>query len=92
MPISIERMQLGFGFLAGMEKFPFFASIDKKLRELYFDFDKWESDKKNYYFIKLLLEPEYFNFSNKPKGILPFHKYASHIATPIEEHLNEAVY
>ena len=79
-------------FLAGMEKFPFFASIDKKLRELYFDFDKWESDKKNYYFIKLLLEPEYFNFSNKPKGILPFHKYASHIATPIEEHLNEAVY
>ena len=79
-------------FLAGMEKFPFFASIDKKLKELYSDFNSWESDKKNYYFIKLLLEPEYFNYSNKPKGILPFHRYTTHIATPIEEHLNEAVY
>lgn len=79
-------------FLAGMEKFPFFASVDNKLKELYFDFNSWESDKKNYYFIKLLFESEYFNYSNKPKGILPFHKYPTHTATPIEEHLNEAVY
>ncbi|WP_394759766.1 DUF4301 family protein [Flavobacterium sp.] len=79
-------------FLAGIEKFPFFESINKQLNEFFSDFNSWERDKKNYYFTKLLLESEYLDFSNKPKGILPFHKYISHIATPIEEHLNESVY
>ncbi len=54
------------------------------------DFSSWESDQKNHHFIKLLLDTEYFNFSNKPKAILPFHKYLTHTATPIEEHLNES--
>ena len=78
-------------FLTGLEKFPFFESIDEKLKELYPDFQSWESDKKKYHFIKLLLESEHFDFANKPKAVLPFHKYATHIATPIEEHLNESV-
>ncbi len=77
-------------FLAGIDKFPFFDTIKTILKELHTDYATWSSDKKYYYFIKLLLEPEYFNFSNKPKAILPFHKYATHTATPIEEHLNEA--
>jgi nicotinamide riboside kinase len=77
-------------FLTGMEKFPFFDTIDTKLKELYPDFSAWQSDLKNYHFIKLLLDSEYFNFSNKPKAILPFHRYPTHIATPIEEHLNES--
>lgn len=76
-------------FLTGLEKFPFFENIDKKLKELYSDFKSWESDKKNYHFIKLLLASEHFDFANKPKGILPFHEYPSHTATPVEEHLNE---
>lgn len=79
-------------FLTGLEKFPFFNSIDAKLKELYADFMTWEKDKKNYYFIKLLLDSDNFDFSNKPKGILPFHKYANTIATPIEEHLNESAF
>ena len=35
------------------------------------------------------MSPEYFDFANKPKGILPFHKYKTRIATAIEEHLYE---
>ncbi len=77
-------------FLAGIDKFPFFETIRTILKELYSDYSSWSSDKKYYYFIKLLLDPEYFNFSSKPKAILPFHKYSTHTATPIEEHLNEA--
>ena len=77
-------------FLTGMEKFPFFETIDTILKELHPDFSAWENDQKNYHFIKLLLDSEYFNFSNKPKAILPFHKYPTHTATPIEEHLNES--
>lgn len=79
-------------FLAGMEKFPFFEAIDSKLKSLYPDFNSWNSDQKNFHFIKVMLDPAYFDFCNKPKGILPFHKYTTHIATPIEEHLNESAF
>jgi nicotinamide riboside kinase len=79
-------------FIIGMEKFPFFKEIDKKLKEAFTDFDSLERDYKNYYFIKLLLSSDYFDFANKPKGILPFHKYSTGIATPIEEHLYECGY
>nr|WP_294781185.1 DUF4301 family protein [uncultured Flavobacterium sp.] len=79
-------------FIVGMEKFPFFKRVDKKLRELYPDFETLERDYKNYYFIKLLLSPEHFNSANKPKAVLPFHLYKTHIANPIEEHLNECVH
>jgi hypothetical protein len=40
----------------------------------------------------MLLDPQYFDFANKPKGILPFHKYFANIASPIEEHLYECGY
>lgn len=79
-------------FIVAMEKFPFFKSVDKKLREIYPDFESLNRDYKNYYFIKLLLSSEYFDFANKPKAVLPFHQYKTHIAIPIEEHLNECVH
>lgn len=76
-------------FIVGMEKFPFFEAVDKKLHEIYPDFDSLGRDYKNYYFIKTLLSSVYFDFANKPKGVLPFHTYSDHIATPIQEHLYE---
>ncbi|MFB9078653.1 DUF4301 family protein [Flavobacterium procerum] len=79
-------------FIVGMEKFPFFKATDTKLREIYPDFESLDRDYKNYYFVKLLLSSDYFDFSNKPKAVLPFHEYESHIANPIEEHLNECVH
>ncbi len=39
-----------------------------------------------------MLSSDYFDFANKPKGVLPFHKYKTHIATAIEEHLYECAY
>jgi nicotinamide riboside kinase len=79
-------------FIIGMDKFSFFESVDEKLKEIFPDFNTLDRDHKNYYFIKTLLSPEYFDFANKPKGILPFHKYAVHIAAPVEEHLYECAY
>ncbi|PXY38940.1 DUF4301 domain-containing protein [Flavobacterium cheongpyeongense] len=79
-------------FIVGMDKFPFFEAVYEKLKEIYPDFDALDRDHKNYYFIKLLLSSEYFDFANKPKAVIPFHKYKTHIATPIEEHLNECVH
>ncbi|WP_316635389.1 DUF4301 family protein [uncultured Flavobacterium sp.] len=79
-------------FIVAMEKFPFFEAIDKKLKEIYPDFETLDRNYKNYYFIKLLMSSDHFNFANKPKAVLPFHKYKTHIANPIEEHLNECVH
>lgn len=79
-------------FIAGMKKFPFFEMVDKKLKEVFPDFDNLESDYQNYYFIKFLMSADYFDFANKPKGVLPFHNYKTHIATAVEEHLNECGY
>jgi nicotinamide riboside kinase len=79
-------------FIVGMDKFPFFDFVYKKLKEEFHDFDSINRDHKNYYFIKLLLSSDYFDYANKPKGVLPFHKYKTHIATAIEEHLHETAF
>lgn len=79
-------------FIVGMEKFPFFEEVDAKLKEVYSGFDSLKPDQKNYYFIKMLLSDQYFDYANKPKGILPFHKYTDRITAPIEEHLYECAY
>ena len=79
-------------FIVGMDKFPFFDAVYGKLKEIFPDFDNLERDYKNYYFIKFLLSPDYFDYANKPKGVLPFHKYKTHIATAAEEHLHECAY
>jgi hypothetical protein len=76
-------------FLAGKDKLPFYKMLNEHLKANYANGEWRESDRRNYQLIKLLLDPEELDFCNKPKGILPFHKYAGHIATPIEEHLNE---
>ncbi|MCV9929862.1 DUF4301 family protein [Flavobacterium sp. LS1R49] len=79
-------------FIVGMDKFPFFEVLHNKLKEIYPDFDSLNRDYKNYYFIKMLLASDYFDFANKPKAVLPFHQYEAHIANPIEEHLHECAY
>ncbi|WP_339919004.1 DUF4301 family protein [uncultured Flavobacterium sp.] len=79
-------------FIVGMNKFAFFKTIDEQLKKVYPGFDRLDRDYKNYCFIKMILDPQYFDFANKPKGILPFHKYYANIASPIEEHLYECGY
>ncbi|MEN9337083.1 MAG: hypothetical protein RLZZ500_2070 [Bacteroidota bacterium] len=78
-------------FLVAKEKFPFYREVEAKARELFPNYETLESDERQYCFVKTLLSPQGFNFANKPKGILPFHQYPTHIATAIEEHLNECV-
>lgn len=77
-------------FLAGLEKFPFYPKLWSTLRERHPDFDQWDRGSKVYHFIQLMLDERTFNFGNRPKGVLPFHTYNGHVATPVEEHLREA--
>jgi len=38
-----------------------------------------------------LLDADGLDFGNKPKGLLPFHRYPDGARTPLEEHLHEAI-
>lgn len=78
-------------FIVAMEKFPFFKEVDEYLKKNTENFSSLQRDKKNYWFIKTILEDKNFNFLNKPKAILPFHKYNNSIATPIVEHFKETL-
>ncbi|HNP31680.1 MAG TPA: DUF4301 family protein [Flavobacterium sp.] len=79
-------------FLAGIEKFPFYDEVKAKIKELTPDYYSLEGHEKSFLFIKTMLSPQYFDFANKPKGILDFHKYETEIVTPVEEHLNECAF
>lgn len=77
-------------FMIGLEKFPFYKEVLNAVKNQYFDYQKQTKDVRIYLFVKTLLGSSFFDFASKPKGILPFHEYSDHIATPIEEHLNES--
>lgn len=79
-------------FLVAKEKFPFHDEVLKTAKAIFPDYDNWNNDSKSYGFIKVMLSSNNFDFANKPKGVLPFHKYNSYTATAIEEHLNECVF
>lgn len=77
-------------FLVGMDKFPFFSEVTAALKQ-HPAYGEWDRNTRAYNFIKALLEDKRFDFANKPKGILPFHQYDGFTATPVYEHLKEAV-
>lgn len=77
-------------FLIGIEKFPFHKSVLEYTQSKYPEYKQWDKDTRVFYFIKSLLSSGHFDFASKPKAVLPFHQYANHIATSIEEHLNES--
>ena len=79
-------------FLAGLNNFPFYQNLKQKAIEVYADYFEKGREERNYMLIKTLLSKEYFDFSNKPKGILPFHQKEDKIVSPIEEHIKESVF
>jgi hypothetical protein len=78
-------------FLVGIEKFPFYEMVLEEIRLNYANYEDFSQDEKYYYFINTLLSLKGFDFANKPKGVLPFHKKDNTITTPIDKHLKEAV-
>jgi hypothetical protein len=77
-------------FLVGLRAFPFYNSLKEKTIKLYPDFNEKEKDTRDYLLIKTLIDKHYFDFANKPKGILPFHKVNETTISPVEEHIFEA--
>ncbi len=79
-----------FLFFVTIEKLPFHDDAVAKMRAMIPDYDLLTLDQRRLLFVKTILEETYLNYSNIPKGLLPFHKYKNHISTAFEEHLFEA--
>ncbi|GGG14951.1 hypothetical protein GCM10011344_14460 [Dokdonia pacifica] len=77
-------------FFVGLDSFPFYKKVRKRLKKTYGKKDQTNVDLNRIRFVKMMLEEEGLNFGNKPKGLFPFHKYKSHNASAFEEHLFEA--
>lgn len=72
-------------FSDGLTDFPFYRIVQNQIS------GKTSSkDEEVYLFVKEMLSEDALNFGFYPKGLLPFHNYGDHTATPFEEHLKEA--
>lgn len=78
-------------FFRDLEKFAFFPELQKYISKHPETFSSLSEDEKKLEIIRTLLEKSPFNYGNKPKGLLPFHKHSEKVATAFEEHFREAV-
>lgn len=77
-------------FLKGLSHFAFIKTLRKKIRKLYPDYKFFKKGKRTYLLVKTMLEAEGLNYSNLPKGLIPFHRYNKNTATAFEEQILEA--
>ncbi|RZS99596.1 DUF4301 family protein [Aquimarina brevivitae] len=78
-------------FLIGLEKFPFYELVMKRVQEAYPNFSSLSEGKQLYIFVEMMLKEKGLNYGSFPKGLLPFHQYTEdNISTAFEEHLYEA--
>lgn len=79
-------------FFNSIDDFAFSSLVKRKLSEKYPDFENFNKGKRYYLFVKEILEEDGLNFSNTPKGLVPFHKYGENYVTAFGEQLYEAAF
>ncbi|MCZ4317569.1 DUF4301 family protein [Aequorivita viscosa] len=79
-------------FFNSIEDFAFSHLVFQQLEEKFPDYYNFENGKKHYLFVKEMLEETGLNFSNTPKGLVPFHKYDENYVTAFGEQLYEAAF
>ena len=79
-------------FFSSTDNFAFSSLVGNKLMEKYPDYKNFDLGRKYYLFVKEMLGETGLNFSNTPKGLVPFHKYGDDFVTAFGEQLYEAAY
>jgi hypothetical protein len=74
-------------FFKEADRLPFYTMVLKRIKR-----KDLSQDRDKLLFVREILEEEGLNYGFYPKGLLPFHKYKDHLATPFEEHLYEGVH
>lgn len=72
-------------FSEKIEYFPFYELVRDHIKGL-----ATNESEALYLFVKEMMSEDALNYGFYPKGLLPFHNYGDHSATPFEEHLKEA--
>lgn len=76
---SVER------FFSHISKFAFFELLPLEIQNNILNFEMDWMD-----FLNFLMAPEGQDYAQLPKGVFPFHSYASGVKNPIEEHIFQA--
>ncbi len=71
-------------FSEKIQEFPFYQIVKAQMST-----QATEKGEELYGFVNELLSSNGLNYGFYPKGLLPFHNYGTHSATPFEEHLKE---
>jgi len=79
-------------FVDSLRDFAFLNAVRNKIREIYPDFKHGTKGLRAHLFAKTMLEEKGLNYSNMPKGLIPFHKYKKYATTAFEEHLYETAF
>lgn len=79
-------------FFNSLDNFAFSDLVKKQLNHKYPDYQNFEKGKQYFLFVKIMLEESGLNFSNTPKGLIPFHKYGDDHVTAFGEQLYEAAF
>jgi hypothetical protein len=81
-----NNVQLIEKFFNNFQDFAFYRILPKEIKELNLD-ENPEIEK----IINFILEEEGLNFSNFPKGLIPFHKNGPFILNPFQEQVLQAI-
>ncbi len=79
-------------FFNAKDSFAFSALIRERLLEKYPDYNTLTKAKQYSYFVQEMLNETGLNYSNTPKGLVPFHKYGDDYVTAFGEQLYEAAF
>ncbi len=79
-------------FVNSIKDFAFLNAVRKKIRENHPDFKHGTKGVRAQLLVKTMMEENGLNFTNLPKGLIPFHKYNKYSTTAFEEHLYETAH
>ncbi|WP_033959860.1 DUF4301 family protein [Psychroserpens jangbogonensis] len=78
-------------FFIGLDKFPFYHTVQGRLKENHPDFDSLSINEQGLKFVQMMLDHDKLDYGNSPKGLMPFHEYKNQVvSTAFEEHLYES--
>ncbi len=79
-------------FMDSFRKFPFLEELRQVLERDHKDMENEIRSEKYETLIDYILHEKGLNLLQRPKALIPFHRYADHIRTAMEEHLVEAMH
>ncbi|HJT22934.1 MAG TPA: DUF4301 family protein [bacterium] len=88
---GMEESRQFLEFMDALSRFAFFDELGRVLSKRDQDLEALRREGRFQDILRALLLPEGLNYSQKPKGLIRFHGYASGERTPLEEQLVEGV-